>query len=83
VREEGQEVRKDDPEVRLARIDAHLYFDPLWVFGRMSRSEAYERLARRMGMTRAECHIALMTKEQALSVREHVKAIWIEKEQER
>lgn len=58
-----------------ARIDAHRYFDPLWHFGLLSRKEAYRMLAEEMGLTPEQCHIALMTEEQALSVRGHAAAI--------
>jgi len=64
-----------DPELSAARVDAHRYLDPLWQFGLMTRGQAYERLAKRMGLPLKQCHIRLMTKEQALAVREHAAAI--------
>jgi len=64
-----------DREANQARIDAHRYFDPLWQFGLMTRDEAYQELAKEMGLTRKQCHIADMTREQALSVREHAARI--------
>ena len=59
-----------DVETHQARIAAHYAFDKLWQppNGRMTRAEAYMGLARQMGISRSECHIALMTKEQARSV---------------
>lgn len=69
-----------DPELAAARIDAHRYFDPLWHFGLMERDEAYAALAKEMKLSRRDCHIGSMTKEQALSVREHAAAIRKQKE---
>lgn len=41
-----------------ARIAAHSAFDnATWKSGRMTRSAAYRDLARRLGMSKAECHI--------------------------
>lgn len=50
------------------RIFAHAAFDPLWKSGRMKRGTAYARLADVMGMTRQDCHISLMTADQAKEV---------------
>lgn len=72
-----------DFETRTARMDAHRYFDPLWYFGLMTRKEAYERLAKEMGLSLAKCHISMMDKDQALSVREHAAKIRQEKEKVR
>lgn len=54
-----------DRETHAARIMAHDAFDAVWKNGHMQRSEAYERLATAMQMTRKECHISLMTADQA------------------
>jgi len=67
---------------RRARREAHLAFDPLWR-GRyrskrrnqMSREEAYNWLARQLGIPRSECHIGMMTKDMAIKVVEAVKKL--------
>lgn len=51
-----------------ARIFAHEEFDQLWKSGRLSRGECYRRLQVETGLSKDECHIALMTAEQALRV---------------
>ena len=43
-----------------ARDLAHTHFDPLWESGRMSRTEAYARLAQAMLLTEDECHMRCM-----------------------
>lgn len=43
---------------------AHRAFDPIWQTGRMTRSEAYAWLSRRMGMGMEQCHIARMDDDQ-------------------
>ncbi len=40
-----------------ARMAAHAAFDPIWQKGRVSRSAAYDWLARELGLTREECHM--------------------------
>lgn len=59
-------------ETHRARILAHDAFDALWKRGAVPRSEAYRRLGVVMGLSAADCHIALMTAEQALRVVEIV-----------
>ena len=51
-----------------ARKAAHAAFDPIWKSGRLSRGDAYKRLANALGMTRRDCHMKLMTAEQAQRV---------------
>jgi hypothetical protein len=58
-----------------ARQEAHRYFDKLWHYGSMSRSEAYRKLAAAMGMRPRDCHISRMDEAQALSVKDFVKII--------
>lgn len=66
----GSQARPRDPatrgvkaepgsELARARQAAHRAFDPLWQSGKMSRSNAYSELARRLGLTMAECHMVL------------------------
>lgn len=57
-----------DPETHAARNAAHAAFDPLWQGRQMSRGEAYRRLQIAMDMTSAECHISLMSADQARRV---------------
>jgi len=64
-----------DKETRIARMAAHLAFDPLWKQGLLSRSKAYRILASKMKMDINKCHMKLMDKETALKVREAVKQI--------
>jgi hypothetical protein len=56
-------------ETHAARIAAHTAFDALWKSGRIERRDAYAKLAELMGMPRAECHMSLMTVEQATRAR--------------
>ena len=53
-----------------ARKAAHAAFDPLWKGSNalISRGRAYKELASRMGLTKYECHMKLMTAEQASNV---------------
>ena len=44
-------------ECRKARMEAHKFFDPLWRGGQMSRTEAYEWLAKALNCPPEECHI--------------------------
>ena len=53
-----------DRPTRAARIAAHSAIDPLWRYGGMGRNEVYKWLAGAMGMSRADCHISMMTVEQ-------------------
>jgi hypothetical protein len=66
-----------DRDTHVARIKAHEAFDQIWKSGAMHRSDAYARLAEAMGMTKDECHIALMTAEQARQVRALVVSGWL------
>jgi hypothetical protein len=59
------------PVTRKARLGAHDAFDRLWrgKDAPMRRGDAYRWLAEAMNMTRDECHIGMMTAEQAGKVR--------------
>ena len=48
-----------DKATRKARSATHDVFDPLWRSKKMSRPEAYRRLASALKITAEECHIAL------------------------
>jgi hypothetical protein len=50
-----------DRRTKLYRQAAHAVFDLLWRSGRLTRSEAYAWMARSMGLTREEAHIARFT----------------------
>lgn len=60
------------PETMQARSLAHATFDPIWKSGKLSRGEAYRRLALAMGMTSTECHISVMSEDQTTRVVEVV-----------
>lgn len=49
-----------DRRLRNAKMECHEYFDPLWRKGLVSRNQAYQMLAKRMGMTKGECHFGKM-----------------------
>lgn len=48
-----------DSYTRRLRKKAHHAFDRLWRNGRMTRSDAYTWLAKRLGIPRDQCHIGL------------------------
>lgn len=54
------------PGSRLARlrIELHKKLDAPWEFGFGTRSGAYDRLARLMGMKREDCHIGMFDEAQ-------------------
>lgn len=51
-------------ELRAARQQCHVEFDPIWRVGRLRRHEAYQRLASMMGIEDRQCHIGMFTIEQ-------------------
>ena len=51
-----------------ARRAAHKAFDRTWMFNQMDRREAYRQLALLMGLEPRDCHMKVMTKEQAEKV---------------
>lgn len=61
-------------ELRQARMNAHSAFDRLWNGGAMRRDEAYEGLAKRMGIPASQCHIAMFDLEQCRQVVELVES---------
>lgn len=52
------------PEHKKARDDAHRAFDGLWMSGRMTRTQAYQWLAKVMKVTKRQAHIARFTVQQ-------------------
>lgn len=52
-------------ETRQARQNAHAAFDPIWQQKEMRRPAAYKWLSEATGIEPANCHIGMMTKEQA------------------
>ena len=51
--------RLANAELRKAKQKVHNHFDPLWKSGRMSRSKAYEWLAKELGISKSKCHIGM------------------------
>lgn len=51
--------RLANAELRRAKSAAHEAFDPLWKSGRMSRRDAYARLAQKLGIHVRDCHIGM------------------------
>ncbi len=60
------------PATRVARKLAHAAFDPIWKgddYGyKLTRGAAYSWLANQLNMTRADCHIGMLSETQAYSV---------------
>lgn len=69
-------------ETRKARIAAHAAFDPMWrkrmrlsgLKQSVARGRGYKWLAAQMGLSRKDCHIGMMTAEQAWRVVELCRA---------
>jgi zinc-finger-containing domain len=55
-------------QLQKARLRAHKAFDPLWEKGFISRSNAYEWLARQMRVHIDDCHMSLFDLEQCRKV---------------
>jgi hypothetical protein len=56
-------VAEPGSELAMARQAAHRAFDPLWLSGRMSHSDAYAELARRLGLPKEKTHMLLFDAE--------------------
>lgn len=67
-------------QTHAARIKAHAMFDRLWKSGQMTRSAAYTRLAAAMSLESKDCHIALMTADQANVVTRLVLDGWLDQD---
>lgn len=46
-------------ELRELKKKAHSLFDPMWKFGKMTRTEAYAWLAEKLELPLSECHIGM------------------------
>jgi hypothetical protein len=66
--------RLANPELRKAKVEAHISFDQLWRKGDMTRREAYAWLQGAMSLTAFEAHIGKFTIEQCHQVVELVLA---------
>lgn len=51
--------RLANKELRKAKQRAHAAFDPLWRAKNMGRRKAYRMLAKKMGISEANCHIGM------------------------
>lgn len=60
--------RLANAELRKAKMAAHAAFDPWWKSGRMTRREAYKKLADLMGMDPKDAHIGMFDVEQCKTV---------------
>ena len=60
--------RLADAELRRAKMQAHAVFDPLWKSGKYSRSGAYQMLAHKLGLKKADCHIGMFDVDQCKRV---------------
>jgi len=60
--------RLADAELRTWKKMAHQHFDPLWKQGFMTRGEAYQWLAKKMGIPRKKCHIGMFDIDQCKQV---------------
>ncbi|AUQ96001.1 hypothetical protein PhaeoP66_03259 [Phaeobacter inhibens] len=62
----GQQTRRRrgsgrNSDLKNARHEAHLAFDPIWRRGYMTRTQAYQWLAIQMQWPRGDCHMGMMT----------------------
>lgn len=60
--------RLANAELRRAKMAAHAAFDPWWKSGRMTRREAYQKLANLMSMDPKDAHIGMFDVEQCKTV---------------
>ncbi len=70
--------RLANAELRKAKSAAHRAFDPLWRDGHMSRSAAYKALARKLNLSKKECHIGMFDVPTCKQVEKLIKPILIE-----
>ena len=50
--------------LRDLRIKTHNSFDPMWRKGRLTRNQAYSRLANLMNIEKYKCHISMFSEEE-------------------
>jgi len=62
--------RMADKELRAWKVKAHAAFDPLWKSGKMTRKEAYQMLAEKLGIEINRCHIGMFDAEMCRQVTE-------------
>lgn len=55
--------RLRDPQLHKMKKKAHFLFDSYWKQNRMNRSEAYFKLADKLGIPKKQCHFKLFDKE--------------------
>jgi hypothetical protein len=60
-------------QLRIAKMQAHSVFDPLWKEGQMTRTQAYKWLSEKMKIPVNETHIGLFDIGQCLQVEQIVK----------
>jgi len=53
------------------KYQAHFYFDKLWMFGYITRAEAYQHLADWMGVEEPKAHMSAMNEESCKQVIEY------------
>ena len=66
--------RLADPELRALKIEAHRFFDPLWIFGTMTRRQAYKWLRETLNKDTAGGHIAELNAAECYQLIEALKA---------
>lgn len=69
--------RMADKKTRKLRAEAHKWFDPLWKSGAMTRSDAYDLVAKHLQINSSECHISQLSIEQLKFVIEQCKDLEI------
>lgn len=57
-----------NPELRMARREAHEKFDKVWKQGHVTRTVAYQMLAKQMRMSAKRCHIGQFSVKQCRQV---------------
>ena len=60
--------RLANSKLRSLKSEAHSHFDPIWKYGSMSRTRAYQWLAEKMGIEPRFCHIGMMSEDQCKQV---------------
>ena len=54
--------RMANAELKALKMTAHTLFDPMWKSGRMKRKQAYNDLAKKLGIPVRECHFGWFDK---------------------
>lgn len=62
-------------ELRQLRKECHQHFDVLWKSRKMSRSQAYHWLRKKMNLSREEAHIGMFNKSQCKELLAHLGVI--------